>query len=143
MESEKLNLTAVYHYWYKVWMEDSESWVYRDDTGELDVCCGENEVYDKVYEHLRTGAFAYPAIGLGFKIIDVRKSEDNGMLYSVNIILICERGGHVEEWEEEVKVVANTPYKVESTVEKYVNDNIKTADMQNFEWIIENVEKLN
>ena len=29
-------------------------------------------------------------------------------------------GGHVEEWEEEVKVVANTPYKVESAVEKYV-----------------------
>lgn len=143
MESEKLNMTAVYHYWYKVWMEDSESWVYRDDTGELDVCCGEKEVYDKVYEHLRTGAFAYPAIGIGFKILDVRKIEDNGMLYSVNIIFICERGGHVEEWEEEVKVVANTPYKVESTVEKYVNDNIKTADMQNLEWIIEKVEKLN
>ena len=42
-----------------------------------------------------------------------------------------------------MKVVANTPYKVESAVEKYVNDNIKTADMQNFEWIIEKVEKLN
>jgi|GEM_PF-4040887 len=75
MESEKLNMTVMYRYWYKVWMEDSESWVYREDTGELDVCCGENEVYDKVYEHLRTGAFAYPAIGLGFKIYDVRKIE--------------------------------------------------------------------
>lgn len=72
----------------------------------------------------------------------MRKSEYNGMLYSVNIIFICERGGHVEEWEEEVKVVANNPYNVESAVEKYVNDHIKTADMQNFEWIIEKVENL-
>lgn len=70
MESEKLNMTARYRYWYKVWMDDSESWVYKDEIGELDVCCGENEVYDKVQEHLRTGAFAYPAIGLGFRIVD-------------------------------------------------------------------------
>lgn len=142
MESEKLNMTARYRYWYKVWMEDSESWVYKDGFDELDVCCCEYEVYDKVQEHLRTGAFAYPAIGLGFRIVDVNKTEDNGMSYSVNIIFICERDRHVEEWEEEVKVVANTPYEVESAVEKYVNDNIKTADMQNFEWIIDKVEKL-
>lgn len=142
MESEKLNMTARYRYWYKVWMDDSESWVYKDEIGELDVCCGENEVYDKVQEHLRTGAFAYPAIGLGFRIVDVNKRDDDNMLYSANVICVCERNGYVEEWEEEVKVVANTPYEVESAVEKYVNDNIKTADMQNFEWIIEKVEKL-
>lgn len=120
MESEKLNMTVKYRYWYKVWMEDSESWVYKDEIGELGVYCGENEVYDKVQEHLRTGAFAYPAIGLGFKIVEVRKSEDNGRLYSANIILICERGGHVEEWEEEIKVVANTPYKIESVCSSFV-----------------------
>ena len=142
MESEKLNMTVVYHYWYKVWMEDSESWVYRDDTGELDVCCGENEVYDKVYEHLRTGAFAYPAIGLGFKIYDVNKGDnaDEPKVYFVTVKCTFERDNSVEEWEEEVKVIS-APYELYKVLEEYINDHIKTDDMENFNWTMENIGK--
>lgn len=141
MESEKLNMTARYRYWYKVWMDDSESWVYKDEIGELDVCCGENEVYDKVQEHLRTGAFAYPAIGLGFRIVDVNKRDDDNMLYSANVICVCERDGHVEEWEESLHILS-TPDRVREVLDEYIKDNFKTDDMENFDWTIEKVEKL-
>lgn len=141
MESEKLKLTVVYRYWYKVWMDDSESWVYKDGFEELDVCCCEYEVYDKVQEHLRATVFAYPAIGLGFKFIEVNKRDDDPITYRVSTICYCERDGSVEEWDEVVKVHSMKD-DIDKLVKEYMNDYIKTADMQNFEWIIEKVENL-